>query len=134
MMLNLITPLDFIFYFLYHKDMKIHVRNYTLPHMFVGILPSEYIEPQKVIIDVTVTYPDVIRPSTIAECYNYADITQYLDTLVSKGHTDLIETIACDVLDFIFQNPNVQHAQVIVKKPDIIPGAEYVAVEYERSR
>lgn len=52
----------------------------------------------------------------------------------NRPHTDLLETLAENLLDVCFRNPRVEAATVTILKPDIFNEAGAAGVEIHRSR
>jgi dihydroneopterin aldolase len=65
---------------------------------------------------------------------DYDPIRQAIRGWRDRPHTDLLETLAEDLLDLCFQNPRVQVATVSILKPDIFNDAAAAGVEIRRSR
>ncbi len=65
---------------------------------------------------------------------DYDPIREALRGWRDRPHTDLLETLAEDLLDICFANPRVEVATVTVLKPDIFNEAAAAGVEIRRSR
>jgi len=72
---------------------------------------------------------------SIDDCINYHDVMTYIDThWKDKEHTELLETLAQDLLDFILNLPLVQTCQVIIHKPDIYNGQAIPSISIKQSK
>ena len=65
---------------------------------------------------------------------DYDPIREAIRGWRDRPHTDLMETLAEDLLDLCFQNPRVEAATVSILKPDIFNDAASAGVEIRRSR
>jgi dihydroneopterin aldolase len=65
---------------------------------------------------------------------DYDPIREALRGWRDRAHTDLLETLAEDLLDVCFANPRVEVATVTVLKPDIFNEAAAAGVEIRRAR
>jgi dihydroneopterin aldolase len=65
---------------------------------------------------------------------DYDPIREALRGWRDRVHTDLLETLAEDLLDVCFANPRVEVATVTILKPDIFNEAAAAGVEIRRAR
>jgi dihydroneopterin aldolase len=65
---------------------------------------------------------------------DYDPIREALRGWRDRPHTDLLETLAEDLLDVCFANPRVEVAAVTILKPDIFNEAAAAGVEIRRAR
>ena len=68
----------------------------------------------------------------LANVVCYEDLTKGVRALVSREHTNLVETLAEDVAAMCLGDDRVRSARVRIEKLDIIEDAESVGVEIER--
>ena len=100
----------------------------------IGIHPHE-VSPQRVWIDVALEYEDARVPTTIGECVDYDRIYAYLRARADWPHTDLLETMAAEVADWILtQWPRVSAVRATITKPDIFPHAMGASVTLVANR
>ena len=60
------------------------------------------------------------RPNTIDDCMDYSRIYRYLTTdWPARKHTDLLESLAHDLVDFLFQDETIGAVQVRLAKLDV---------------
>jgi 7,8-dihydroneopterin aldolase/epimerase/oxygenase len=65
---------------------------------------------------------------------NYDGIREFLRTFPSRPHTDLLETLAEDIVEKCFENPRIEACRVSVLKPDIYAEADGAGIEVFRTR
>jgi dihydroneopterin aldolase len=65
---------------------------------------------------------------------DYDPIREALRGWRDRPHTDLLETLAEDLLEVCFANPRVEVATVTILKPDIFNEAAAAGVEIRRAR
>ncbi len=100
----------------------------------IGILSQEH-EPQRIWVDVAIEVDYPIVPERVSECADYATIYNYIQSLSEKPHTPLLETVAHELIRFIFAElPRVKAATCKIQKPDIFPHAKAVGVTLTRKR
>ncbi|MDX1974379.1 MAG: dihydroneopterin aldolase [Rickettsiales bacterium] len=101
----------------------------------VGIHPHEQ-EPQRVIVNATISGDFPVRPQSIEDCFNYDLVHQLVaKKWPTEAHIPLLESWVTNLLLFIFKaDPRVTQAKVSVCKPDIFDHAESVGVEAIWSR
>jgi dihydroneopterin aldolase len=68
----------------------------------------------------------------LANVVCYEDLTKGVRALVSREHTNLVETLAEDVAAMCLGDDRVRSARVRIEKLDILEDAESVGVEIER--
>jgi dihydroneopterin aldolase len=75
---------------------------------------------QRVQVDVECYRSPQPRPETITECMDYSRLYRYLNTeWPARQHTDLIETLAHELADFVFQDQQVEATRVRLSKLDV---------------
>ncbi|MEX2695084.1 (5-formylfuran-3-yl)methyl phosphate synthase [Rhizobium mongolense] len=111
---------------------QIFVRDFVLP-VDIGAYSFEHGKKQKVRFDVTA---DVLRltrdPKDMHHIVSYDLIMDGIRAIVSRGHVDLVETLAEQAAAFILENPRVARVVVRVEKLELGPGG--VGVQIERKR
>ena len=112
----------------------VRVDRLRLP-LSIGVLDHERQTRQAVVIsiDMTVEIPD--RPSEAGQDYvSYAPIVEHLTALSESGrHIDLVEELADDIFDFLFEDSRIGRIRVEVMKPEIFSEAAGVGVVIERT-
>ena len=75
---------------------------------------------QRVQVDVECYRPLSPRPESIADCMDYSRLYRYLTTdWPSRAHTDLLETLAHDLIVFVFEDTTIEMARVKLTKLDV---------------
>lgn len=111
------------------------VRNVEVT-MRVGLLDMEKLKPQPVVVDVELWRTS--GPFTSGrheDCIDYARVWTYLtNAWPSRPHTELLETLAEDLIAFCFLDPKVEGVRVTLRKPKIFAGNGVPEVVVERAR
>lgn len=111
---------------------QIFVRDFVLP-VHIGAYSFEHGKPQKVRFDVTADVLRVTRdPKDMHDIVSYDLIMDGIRSIVSRGHIDLVETLAEQTAAFVLENPRVARVVVRVEKLELGPGG--VGVQIERKR
>jgi dihydroneopterin aldolase len=111
------------------------VRNVEVT-MRVGLLDMEKLEPQPIVVDVELWR--ACGPFTSGrheDCIDYARIWTYLTSAwPPRPHTELLETLAEDLIAFCFLDPKVEGVRATLRKPKIFGGNGVPEVAVERVR
>ncbi len=70
----------------------------------------------------------------IETCLDYSRVHDYIENWANRAHTDLVETLAEDLFQFIFEDPRVDACRLRIQKPDIYKDAKSVGVAAFRKR
>jgi dihydroneopterin aldolase len=90
---------------------------------------------QRVQIDVQCYRPLGEPPTRIEDCLDYSRLYKYVtQEWPAHGHTDLLETLAHDLLAFAFQDQTVAAARVRLAKLDVYLDDAVPAVELVKRR
>lgn len=102
----------------------------------VGLHPWERHKerPTRLLVSVEMTARRTGRADRGEGILDYDPIREELRVWRDRGHTDLLETLAEDLLDVCFRNPRVETAAVTILKPDIFNEAAAAGVEIRRHR
>lgn len=96
--------------------------------MYVGICDFEYRAPQTVIVHVEAEAALPYRPSDIGECLDYTRVCAYVHAWKNRPHTELVETLLFDVVEFCFADVRVNRVDVEILKPTVIAQTDAVGV------
>ncbi len=96
--------------------------------MYVGICDFEYQTPQTVIVNVEAEATLPYRPRDIGECLDYTRMCDFVRTWKDRPHTELVETLLFDVVEFCFADARVTRVDVEILKPTVIAQANAVGV------
>jgi dihydroneopterin aldolase len=114
---------------------KVIIKNLIL-NIFIGIHNFEKKKKQRVRFNIEVITNPNIKPSNkdLSTILNYEDLINKLKLLVKKQHHELIEDLAENIFEIIFQNRLVKKANIKIEKLDIIKNSESVGIEFSKSK
>jgi len=100
----------------------------------IGVHDYEKDEPQKLVIsvDLTVLEEPAGHDDKIENVVCYGEIADRVQSICSRGHINLIETLAERIAQACLEDRRVQAARVRVEKPDALADCASVGVEIER--
>ena len=119
----------------YKYKRKVIIKNLIL-NIFIGIHNFEKEKKQRVRFNIEViTNPD-IKPNNkdLSTILNYEDLINQIKLLVKKQHHELIEDLAENIFEIIFQNRLVKRTIIKIEKLDIIKNSESVGIEFSKSK
>jgi 7,8-dihydroneopterin aldolase/epimerase/oxygenase len=121
--------------FLDHDQLKdcrrLFLRDYSV-RIDIGVHDFEKEAPQRVLINVDLYVPmaaSTPKADQLAEVLDYDFIRSSVQARVSRGHIQLQETLADDLLAMMLAHPQVRAARVTTAKPDVYPDCAAVGVE-----
>ena len=118
----------------YHR---VALRDITI-EMSVGIADWERTPgfKQRVIINVELfTHSDGHRGGGISSCINYDPIHEYIvSNWPDRPHTDLLETLAEELIPICFNDARVEACRISLQKPDVYQDTGAAMVEFYRLR
>ena len=119
----------------YKYKRKVFIKNLIL-NVFIGIHNFEKKKKQRVRFNIEVVTNPYIKPSNkdLSTILNYEDLINKIKLLVKKQHYELIEDLAENVFEIIFQNRLVKKINLKIEKLDIIKNSESVGVEFSKSK
>ena len=112
---------------------KVIIKNLIL-NIFIGIHNFEKNKKQRVRFNIeVVTNPD-IKPNNkdLSTILNYEELINKIKLLVEKKHHELIEDLAENIFEIIFQNRLVKKINIKIEKLDIIKNSESVGIEFSK--
>ena len=94
---------------------KVIIKNLIL-NMFIGIHNFEKKKKQRVRFNIEVVTNPYIKPNNkdLSTILNYEDLINKIKLLVKKQHHDLIEDLAENIFEIIFQNRLVKKIRKII--------------------
>jgi 7,8-dihydroneopterin aldolase/epimerase/oxygenase len=110
---------------------RLFLRNYSV-NIHIGVHDFEKQGAQRVLINVDLYVPlaqSTPRADELDEVVDYDFIRRTVQARVARGHIQLQETLADDLLALMLQHPRVRAARVSTAKPDVYPDCEAVGVE-----
>lgn len=98
----------------------------------IGVHDQEKKAPQRVLVSVEATMNgSEDEKDNIGATFDYDLIHDFAKSLENSGHSELQETLARRILQFVLSNPEVTHAVVETAKPDIFDDCAFVGVRLE---
>jgi dihydroneopterin aldolase len=110
---------------------RLFLRDYEI-WINIGVHEFEKKGEQRVLINVDLFIPLALSTPTqdnLDEVVDYDFIRRSIAERVAKGHIQLQETLADDVLQVMLSHPRVRAARVSTEKPDVYPDCDAVGVE-----
>jgi len=110
---------------------RLFLRDYEV-RINIGVHDFEKRGEQRVLINVDLYVPlaaTTPRADRLDEVVDYDFIRGSILERVSRGHIQLQETLADDVLALMLAHPRVRAARVATEKPDVYPDCAAVGVE-----
>ena len=114
---------------------KVIIKNLIL-NIFIGIHNFEKKKKQRVRFNIEVITNPNIKPNNkdLSTILNYEDLIIKIKLLVKKQHHELIEDLAENIFEIIFQNRLVKKTNIKIEKLDIIKNSESVGIEFSKSK
>ena len=114
---------------------KVIIKNLVL-NIFIGIHNFEKKKKQRVRFNIEVITDPNVKPNNkdLSTILNYEEIVNEIKLLVKKRHHELIEDLAENIFEIIFQNRLVQKINVKIEKLDIMKNSESVGVEFSKGK
>jgi dihydroneopterin aldolase len=112
---------------------KVIIKNLVL-NIFIGIHNFEKQKKQRVRFNIEVITDPHVKPDNkdLSTILNYEEIVNKIKLLVKKQHHELIEDLAENIFEIIFQNKLVKKTNVKIEKLDIIKNSESVGIEFSK--
>lgn len=110
---------------------RLFLRGYELP-VRIGVHDFERGAPQRMRFHVDLWVPlshSTPHADAITEVVDYDFVRLRIRERVARGHVQLQETLADDILRAMLAHPGVRAARVATEKPDVYPDCEAVGVE-----
>ena len=113
---------------------KVFIRDLTF-NAILGILPEERVQPQPVIINLTLITDITVAAASknIGDTLNYAEVADAVRGLTVEGEYLLIETLVEDIAKVCLE-AGADAVSVRVEKPNAVSEASAVGVEIYRER
>jgi len=114
---------------------RIFVRDLVLL-CSIGAYPEERLKPQRVRFNVDMRVQAARGPidDDLVNVLSYDTVIADIRELSGRGHINLVETLAQDIIECCLADPRVLYVRVAVEKLDVEPAAAGVGVEFERRR
>ncbi|MGM0375568.1 MAG: FolB domain-containing protein [Bacteroidota bacterium] len=102
----------------------------------VGFNPHELGKKQDLMLNIAIEYStagEEISDDPV-DALNYRDICKKIIGLVENNRYNLIEKVAHDVVDLIFEEPRVHRVSIEVDKPHALRFARSVSFSFSQTR
>ena len=111
----------------------VFIRDLTLTCL-IGVHKQERKKPQRIRINLDLAVREGLGPSTdrLADVVCYEDVGDGIRSMVSKGHVNLVETLAERIANMCLEDGRVRAARVRIEKLDVFEDAASAGVEIER--
>ena len=113
---------------------KVIIKNLIL-NIFVGIHNFEKKKKQRVRFNIEINTDPNLKPNNkdLSTILNYEEVINNIKILVKKKHYELLEELAENIFNAIFQNRIVKKINLRIEKLDIIKNSESVGIEFSKS-
>ena len=114
---------------------KVIIKNLVL-NISIGIHNFEKRKKQRVRFNIEVITDPNVKPDNkdLSTILNYEDLINKIKLLVKKQHHELIEDLAENIFEIIFQNKLTKKTNIKIEKLDIIKNSESVGIEFSKSK
>ena len=119
----------------YKYKRKVSIKNLILK-ISVGLHDFEKKKRQRVRFNIDISTDSNIKPnnSNLASIVNYEDTINKITYVTEKKHHELLEDLAENIFDIIFESKIVKKVNLKLEKLDIIKNTESVGIEVSKSR
>lgn len=119
----------------YKYTRKVIIKNFII-NIFIGLHDFEKKKKQRVRFNLEIISDENIRPDSVnlKSIVNYEDIINKITYITNKKHFELLEDLAEEIFDIIFNYKIVKKIKIKIEKLDIIRNTESVGVEIIKKR
>ena len=119
----------------YKYKRKVSIKNLIL-EISVGLHDFEKKKKQRVRFNIDILTDSNIKPNNnnLTSIVNYEDTINKITYITEKKHHELLEDLAENIFDIIFENKIVKKVNLKLEKLDIIKNTESVGIEVSKSR
>ena len=118
----------------YKYKRKVSIKNLILK-IAVGLHDFEKIKKQRVRFNIDISTHSNIKPNNddLSSIVNYEDTIKKITYITEKKHHELLEDLAENIFDIIFESKLVKKVNLKLEKLDIIKNTESVGIEVSKS-
>ena len=118
----------------YKYKRKVSIKNLILK-ISVGLHNFEKKKKQRVRFNIDISTDSNIKPNNnnLASIVNYEDTINKIKYITEKKHHELLEDLAENIFDIIFESKIVKKVNLKLEKLDIIKNTESVGIEVSKS-
>ena len=119
----------------YKYTRKVIIKNFII-NIFIGLHDFEKRKKQRVRFNLEIVSDENVKPNSInlKSIVNYEDIINKITYITNKKHFELLEDLAEEIFDIIFNYKIVKKIKIKIEKLDIIRNTESVGVEIIKKR
>ena len=118
----------------YKYKRKVSIKNLILK-ISIGLHDFEKKKKQRVRFNIDISTDSNIKPNNnLASILNYEDTINKITHITEKKHHALLEDLAENIFDIIFESKIVKKVNLKLEKLDIIKNTESVGIEVSKSR
>ena len=119
----------------YKYNRKVSIKNLILK-ISIGLHDFEKKKRQRVRFNIDISTDANIKPNrnNLASIVNYEDTINKITYITEKKHHELLEDLAENIFDIIFESKIVKKVNLKLEKLDIIKNTESVGIEVSKSR
>ena len=105
----------------YKYTRKVIIKNFII-NIFIGLHDFEKKKKQRVRFNLEIISDENIRPDSVnlKSIVNYEDIINKITYITNKKHFELLEDLAEEIFDIIFNYKIVKKIKIKIEKLDII--------------
>tara|TARA_B100000886_G_scaffold329428_1_gene278772 strand:+ start:777 stop:1175 length:399 start_codon:yes stop_codon:yes gene_type:complete len=119
----------------YKYKRKVSIKNLILK-ISVGLHNFEKKKRQRVRFNIDISTNSNIKPNNnnLSSIVNYEDTINNIIHITEKKHHELLEDLAENIFDIIFESKIVKKVNIKLEKLDIIKNTESVGIEVSKKR
>ena len=119
----------------YKYKRTVSIKNLILK-ISVGLHDFEKEKTQRVRFNIDISTNSNIRPNNnnLSSIVNYEETINKITQITKKKHHELLEDLAENIFDIIFESKIVKKVNLKLEKLDIIKNTESVGIEVSKSR
>nr|WP_136250433.1 dihydroneopterin aldolase [Ningiella ruwaisensis] len=114
---------------------KVFIEGLTL-YTLIGVYDFERHEKQRVVVDLEMSY-DLSRAAktdSVNDTLDYGKVAQRLGAIAEEASFELLEALANNMIQVLFEEFDVTKLKLKLSKPDILKQANNVGILIERER
>jgi dihydroneopterin aldolase len=101
----------------------------------IGIHAWEYKKKQRILVDVDLyRFNGAFKGKKLSDCIDYDQPFNYVTQVwPQREHTDLVEMLAEELVEFCLRIKTVEAVRVRIRKPDVYKGKAVPGIEFFRT-
>ena len=112
---------------------KIFIQGLTL-YTLIGVYDFERLEKQRIVLDLELEtdLSKAAKSDEVSDTLDYGKLAERLEVIADKSKYKLLEALADDMLNMIFNEFGPEHVRLVMHKPDILDNTKSVGIIIER--